>query len=280
MLPTRVGMVRWHPHSDAAAGCAPHPRGDGPAAHGNSGGKNQCSPPAWGWSARRTQLCKWNPVLPTRVGMVRQLPARCGFGAGAPHPRGDGPLVELEQAQIRKCSPPAWGWSDPRQGRHVDRFVLPTRVGMVRHTPTNFLRFCGAPHPRGDGPVTSWVCCSVILCSPPAWGWSDHVAALIHHLPVLPTRVGMVRLHRNPQNGASRAPHPRGDGPSTQKHTVTITGCSPPAWGWSGQESPQRLCISVLPTRVGMVRLAFSLGHLRHSAPHPRGDGPPDCEYI
>src|SRR6266567_1062489 len=49
---------------------------------------------------------------------------------------------------------------------------------------------------------------------------------------------------------------------------------SPPAWGWSGIVLQISSQITVLPTRVGMVRIfARSRGRRRRS-PHPRGDGP------
>jgi CRISPR-associated endonuclease Cas3-HD len=50
--------------------------------------------------------------------------------------------------------------------------------------------------------------------------------------------------------------------------------CSPPAWGWSAGRGQRIRCDGVLPTRVGMVRLAGCQSRRRTRAPHPRGDGP------
>ena len=104
------------------------------------------------------------------------------------------------------------------------------------------------PHARGDGP------------SSPAVG---------ARAPVIPTRVGMVRL-RDQRKAASRR--------------------SPRAWGWSGADArhapmrqdphargdgppaaKQPAGQKEIPTRVGMVRGVWSEAN---QDPHARGDGP------
>ena len=51
-----------------------------------------------------------------------------------------------------KFSPPAWGWSEHDKNRSHDRYVLPTRVGMVRCLSLRRAETTRSPHPRGDGP--------------------------------------------------------------------------------------------------------------------------------
>ena len=99
-------------------------------------------------------------------------------------------------------------------------------------------------------------------------------------MPVLPTRVGMVRS-RWPQTAFARcAPHPRGDGPVTVAGIELVDPCSPPAWGWSVSPAEIQIQLIVLPTRVGMVRLSIHPPAGSNSAPHPRGDGPQRAECI
>ncbi len=90
--------------------------------------------------------------------------------------------------------------------------------------------------------------------SPPAWGWSDLPIVGTSKIPVLPTRVGMVRLDYDCRSQPVSSPHPRGDGPTTVLLLHRVPKFSPPAWGWSDRPRAQIAPQSVLPTRVGMVR--------------------------
>src|SRR5437660_568756 len=92
--------------------------------------------------------------------------------------------------------------------------------------------------------------------SPPAWGWSAYTLRARARTPVLPTRVGMVRQHANQPRRAPRSPHPRGDGPNTHRPNAARPTFSPPAWGWSVELCTFTVGFKVLPTRVGMVRIA------------------------
>ena len=170
VLPTRVGMVRSHWQAACCTRCSPHPRGDGPWAGWSSGRSNTFSPPAWGWSGARDGRDAWQPVLPTRVGMVRKLGKAGEATQGSPHPRGDGPTSIHQWRDLTKFSPPAWGWS--AQVDKGARDVLPTRVGMVRDR--DHWRCCilCSPHPRGDGPRCYSGLTGTRAFSPPAWGWS------------------------------------------------------------------------------------------------------------
>ncbi len=215
-------------------------------------------------------------------------------GDSSPHPRGDGPADLLLLTMLVAFSPPAWGWSDSLAasqpssqfsppawgwsgsmvGHHRVQLVLPTRVGMVRLTSRPALRTWRSPHPRGDGPTVPVVEGIVSTFSPPAWGWSDGVRRDARLECVLPTRVGMVRQHRQFHWFDIRSPHPRGDGPMETGPALTRYKFSPPAWGWSGQCTNESLTNTVLPTRVGMVRWSCRTQPEPAGSPHPRGDGP------
>ena len=49
---------------------------------------------------------------------------------------------------------------------------------------------------------------------------------------------------------------------------------SPPAWGWSAAVAMPTAAVTVLPTRVGMVRKRPDRAGRATRSPHPRGDGP------
>ncbi len=135
------------------------------------------------------------------------------------------------------------------------------------------LRRC-SPHPRGDGPAIAMQTGGAMGFSPPAWGWSaDHFESVQPDC-VLPTRVGMVRAIALGPSMTACSPHPRGDGPWTGPFHYALPSFSPPAWGWSADEMGHRLHGGVLPTRVGMVRVAEDRADRATCSPHPRGDGP------
>src|SRR5271165_7010805 len=91
------------------------------------------SPHAWGWSAIEHGRPAAPAVLPTRVGMVRQLGGRDPTTDSSPHTRGDGPPGADSCASALLFSPHAWAWSDISLRLIIQRPVLPTRVGMVRY---------------------------------------------------------------------------------------------------------------------------------------------------
>ena len=134
-------------------------------------------------------------------------------------------------------SPPAWGWSGADSLGKTREKVLPTRVGMVRVDSYALDGLKGSPHPRGDGPSYLLMRSIVDAFSPPAWGWSVSSRCLQLSGIVLPTRVGMVREARLCLVGVKGSPHPRGDGPSTERRLRIRSEFSPPAWGWSAREA-------------------------------------------
>ena len=232
------------------------------------------SPPAWGWSGRIWQRFLRGDVLPTRVGMVRQLVTLVIRFSCSPHPRGDGPPNSQHHWCGRSFSPPAWGWSGVRGWSGCMIAVLPTRVGMVRQSQRLSPVGTRSPHPRGDGPLEPKVEPQPHEFSPPAWGWS--VSSVVRFVTgsVLPTRVGMVRRFHRSVEHPDCSPHPRGDGPRERGRLGGLSSFSPPAWGWSVTVTITLPLDVVLPTRVGMVRTAWTSHRSRPRSPHPRGDGP------
>ena len=274
VLPTRVGMVRTGWLLPRSPSSSPHPRGDGPIRFTDATNIISFSPPAWGWSGRLAGLHGRIGVLPTRVGMVRILSLTSGNPLGSPHPRGDGPMTSEVLVVDIEFSPPAWGWSATFRGRKTSLEVLPTRVGMVRTCGLREILAGRSPHPRGDGPCSSFTVQFTPAFSPPAWGWSAGDGCQFHSQRVLPTRVGMVRISLFELVLTVSSPHPRGDGPPCSTNLSPLFPFSPPAWGWSEPIGLRGDPVLVLPTRVGMVRFQPPVWRNLASSPHPRGDGP------
>ncbi len=90
------------------------------------------SPRAWGWSGVIETATGCPPVLPTCVGMVREMSDALMILNRSPHVRGDGPKFATGDGRAEKFSPRAWGWSDLKRRDPAAYEVLPTCVGMVR----------------------------------------------------------------------------------------------------------------------------------------------------
>ena len=204
----RINLTRLQRYDSS-----PHARGDGPSRAATTQLAKKFSPRAWGWSAAAQPSHAFDAVLPTRVGMVRRLPATLMRRRSSPHARGDGPPSTFTPSPHAQFSPRAWGWSVARRSDETAQTVLPTRVGMVR--------YC-----RALNLVDS-------RFSPRAWGWSDSISAPAGAPAVLPTRVGMVLPVEPPQAGRLGSPHARGDGPTWRRCSTTSSTFSPRAWGWS-----------------------------------------------
>ena len=193
VLPTRVGMVRLRIVYARVVGRSPHTRGDGPQIWHRGTRVIEFSPHAWGWSDRNTIESRCAEVLPTRVGMVRSQSRSRPCCSSSPHTRGDGPVPAAVREMAVSFSPHAWGWSAVSRCERSRRFVLPTRVGMVRCMERIRKAYPCSPHTRGDGPTATQILFRTAQFSPHAWGWS-----VVEFFPalggnVLPTRVGMVR---------------------------------------------------------------------------------------
>ncbi len=84
----------------------------------------------------------------------------------------------------------------------------------------------------------------------------------------------MVRTAAAPSPRAPSSPHTRGDGPGRRDFCQVRIAFSPHTWGWSDQSLATTPRPVVLPTHVGMVRVALAAHAGGHSSPHTRGDGP------
>src|SRR5206468_4258017 len=109
VLPTRVGMVRPAAAHVGDIACSPHTRGDGPQPEVRVCLGDLSSPHAWGWSAIPLRFAAPDPVLPTRVGMVRTRNSACSSRTCSPHTRGDGPQFHSALQEQIPFSPHAWG---------------------------------------------------------------------------------------------------------------------------------------------------------------------------
>ncbi len=84
----------------------------------------------------------------------------------------------------------------------------------------------------------------------------------------------MVRCHLHGRTPVLGSPHTRGDGPVDGGYVYLVRTFSPHAWGWSDGKTELFTGFVVLPTRVGMVRIAQHAAGLGGGSPHTRGDGP------
>ena len=252
----------------------PHARGDGPRRTPLGVRLLQLSPRAWGWSGGRLANSWHRIVVPTRVGMVRQLLRLRRGTARCPHARGDGPSVMVVLNLEIQLSPRAWGWSVHNEKKgHILR-VVPTRVGMVREFFFVLANGNRCPHARGDGPWVYALTTAAPTLSPRAWGWSGFADAADGCVAVVPTRVGMVRQNPACPTKSKSCPHARGDGPLSENYHTCKQKLSPRAWGWSAMGGGVHKEVEVVPTRVGMVRPGARHGWQTCGCPHARGDGP------
>ena len=196
VVPTHVGMVRGVQEQEGRSLRCPHARGDGPHITLAFGTQSGLSPRTWGWSGRFAP--RWPPesVVPTHVGMVRELARRQRDGRGCPHARGDGPSYDKALREVNPLSPRTWGWSARFYSISHVLHVVPTHVGMVRCRSYSRYPKLRCPHARGDGPEYPCEYCGWCALSPRTWGWSENRPGLSVWWYVVPTHVGMVRAGR------------------------------------------------------------------------------------
>ncbi len=193
VLPTSVGVFRSSPMYRTVGSCPPHQRGGVPHAPSRTASRWPSSPPAWGCSVVRLRRRAGHVVLPTSVGVFRQLarapsPARC-----PPHQRGGVPPVAMARRGTVASSPPAWGCSDGIDSHVFEITVLPTSVGVFRCRAIILPVAVGPPHQRGGVPKIDRSAIPLPGSSPPAWGCSVHADQQEERHQVLPTSVGVFR---------------------------------------------------------------------------------------
>ena len=274
VVPTHVGMVRAKRRRAVGRRCCPHARGDGPQNLIVPFSFKKLSPRTWGWSEINLWTRKTIEVVPTHVGMVRRQHVSLSNNARCPHARGDGPSVIADFTRQKELSPRTWGWSSAPAWSCPIRRVVPTHVGMVRRSAASEALPPRCPHARGDGPrLRRWTSCSILL-SPRTWGWSGLNQRMDMGKGVVPTHVGMVRTIRISNSTCISCPHARGDGPFWKTEEALQYVLSPRTWGWSARARCMVKFNSVVPTHVGMVRIAACSLPVFFCCPHARGDGP------
>ena len=149
-------------------------------------------------------------------------------------------------------SPHAWGWTVTIRSVYTDSTVLPTRVGVDRaHRP--------ATHGHRE-------------FSPHAWGWTAAALVAATDEQVLPTRVGVDRIAAISISARRCSPHTRGGGPPDAWYEVLRPMFSPHAWGWTDVTQTRIAELAVLPTRVGVDRIAGMCSARRSAfSPHAWG---------
>ena len=147
---------------------------------------------------------------------------------------------------------------------------------------------------RGGGPWSTAVTSRPVTLSPHAWGWTD--VAILNEVArtvvptcvgvdqrgeqgeqgehVVPTCVGVDRRARRRPEPTTRCPHMRGGGPASGSSVTGFSWLSPHAWGWTGALGDDVPVGVVVPTCVGVDRLAQSARKQRPRCPHMRGGGP------
>ena len=152
--------------------------------------------------------------------------------------------------------------------------VLPTHVGMARGVIDSGDFTERSPHTRGDGPIPENFFFFPHKFSPHTWGWPVLVFDETVLNSVLPTHVGMARVHWLLSLINTSSPHTRGDGPQVYYSSTQYTKFSPHTWGWPVVANPIAGQDVVLPTHVGMARVITRIKSIPPGSPHTRGDGP------
>src|SRR5437016_770372 len=91
---------------------------------------------------------------------------------------------------------------------------------------------------------------------------------------VVPTHVGVDRSDARGDRGATRCPHACGGGPSAADSGAGAEALSPRMWGWTGEPHRPPALGAVVPTHVGVDRLASGGGNAPRSCPQACGGGP------
>ena len=151
---------------------SPHARGDVPACSGRTVAHGGFSPRPWGCSVSHAALSMGIHLLPTPVGMFRNLASSTFFLFTSPHARGDVPEPNMKHDTETVFSPRPWGCSEfLGRLRFVD-CLLPTPVGMFQFSKAKLRFTLASPHARGDVPFGFVDVAGTKCFSPRPWGCS------------------------------------------------------------------------------------------------------------
>ena len=154
-----------------------------------------------------------------------------------------------------RFSPPAWGWSYPRDAAQVGRALENAgKVGGVTYlnkekTRQWLARNLGFNRPQYQGPLTG------------------------HPYVRTDAELGQGRFATG-DYPVNQSPRQFGQQLKDAPDISDALKFSPPAWGWSDCVFVGAWLPVVFPTRVGMVRMSAARPDMPVSFPHPRGDGP------
>ncbi len=153
-------------------------------------------------------------------------------------------------------------------------YVVPTPVGMDRLLGSANMSTASCPHACGDGPESPNRASVISALSPRLWGWTDRSNSGFHLIIVVPTPVGMDRIHWRCAIRRLSCPHACGDGPGFMEAFKQTLKLSPRLWGWTAGHADGAGQQVVVPTPVGMDLHGPRMAHGTARCPHACGDGP------
>ena len=274
LLPTPVGMFRSHRRAAEAPRPSPHARGDVPVERAKVESSNDFSPRPWGCSDERAVCEDGGRLLPTPVGMFRFDTRVLRPPDPSPHARGDVPSPTSSNSPRGSFSPRPWGCSAAFVESRANGHLLPTPVGMFRSVKCSASPPKPSPHARGDVPSSPNALRLFQAFSPRPWGCSAGLETGRARRALLPTPVGMFRLHGRNRRRRHASPHARGDVPRSSASVLPAMPFSPRPWGCSGRRHETGAQSHLLPTPVGMFRSVPSARGAAGASPHARGDVP------
>ncbi len=216
------------------------------------------------------------PVFPAHAGMDRPLHWKMTACRCFPRTRGDGPCVQVFRQRRTGFSPHTRGWTDRVPVALDPRTVFPAHAGMDRcRRAGRRVRHC-FPRTRGDGPFFEAANENARTFSPHTRGWTDTGGRAVFECRVFPAHAGMDRVHFGFAWCQKCFPRTRGDGPATERTTLSCPEFSPHTRGWTGPLGVPILTPPVFPAHAGMDRYQRAQTLRRGSFPRTRGDGPTD----
>ena len=170
-------------------------------------------------------------VVPTHVGVSRKRSEVGSRDAGRPHARGGEPGWGSHVRNILS-RPHARGGEPPEERQiGIDAGVVPTHVGVSREQQSRSQHQACRPHARGGEPKNARPA-ALKQRRPHARGGEPKVDALSTQLSiVVPTHVGVSRVHRQRRHFAHGRPHARGGEPAYRLEMRRSYVSSPRTWG-------------------------------------------------